>query len=81
MDFTMSDKQTYWRSRVVDFMNEHVYPAEPVWAQQMHDFGANRWQVPAAHEPLKAKAEAAGPRQLLRPSAAVTVHIDQHVSA
>ena len=67
MDFTMSDKQTYWRSRVVDFMNEHVYPAEPVWAQQMHDFGANRWQVPAVLEPLKAKAKAAGLWNLFLP--------------
>ena len=57
MDFTMSDKQTYWRKRVVDFMNEHVYPAVPVWEQQMHDFGAQRWQVPAVLDGLKAGDE------------------------
>ena len=67
MDFTMSDKQTYWRGRVVDFMNEHVYPAEPVWEQQMHDFGANRWQVPAVLDGLKAKAKSAGLWNLFLP--------------
>ena len=67
MDFTMSDKQAYWRSRVVDFMNEHVYPAVPTWEQQMHAFGANRWQVPAVLEPLKAKAKAAGLWNLFLP--------------
>ena len=60
MNFTMSEQQTYWRNRVVDFMNEHVYPAEAVWEQQMHDFGADRWQVPAVLDDLKAKAKAAG---------------------
>ena len=67
MDFTMSDKQTYWRKRVVDFMNEHVYPAVPVWEQQMHDFGAQRWQVPAVLDGLKAKAKAAGLWNLFLP--------------
>ena len=67
MDFTMSDKQTYWRNRVVDFMNEHVYPAVPVWEQQMHDFGAERWQVPAVLDGLKAKAKAAGLWNLFLP--------------
>ena len=67
MDFTMSDKQTYWRGRVVDFMNEHVYTAEPVWEQQMHDFGANRWQVPAVLDGLKAKAKSAGLWNLFLP--------------
>ena len=67
MNFTMSEQQTYWRNRVVDFMNEHVYPAEAVWEQQMHDFGADRWQVPAVLDDLKAKAKAAGLWNLFLP--------------
>ncbi len=67
MDFSMSERQTYWRNRVVDFMNEHVYPAVPVWEQQMHAFGANRWQVPAVLDGLKTKAKAAGLWNLFLP--------------
>ena len=67
MDFTMSEKQAHWHSRVVAFMNEHVYPAVPVWEQQMHAFGANRWQVPAVLDGLKAKAKKAGLWNLFLP--------------
>jgi len=67
MNFTLSDKQVYWRDRVVAFMNEHVYPAVPVYDQQMRDFGANRWQVVPVLEDLKAKARAAGLWNLFLP--------------
>ena len=29
MDFTLSDKQVFWRDRVGAFMDEHIYPAVP----------------------------------------------------
>jgi alkylation response protein AidB-like acyl-CoA dehydrogenase len=67
MDFSMSERQTYWRNRVVDFMKEHVYPAVPVWEEQMHAFGADRWQVPAVLHGLKAKAKDAGLWNLFLP--------------
>ncbi len=60
MNFTLSDTQIYWRDRVVAFMNEHVYPAVPVFDAQMKAFGENRWQVVPIVEELKAKAKAAG---------------------
>ena len=53
MDFTMSEKQAYWRQRVIDFMTAHVHPAVPVFNQQMKDFGENRWQVVPIVEDLK----------------------------
>ena len=56
MDFTMSERQTYWRDRVVAFMDEHVYPAVPTYDAQMEAFGANRWKVVPVVEELKAKA-------------------------
>jgi alkylation response protein AidB-like acyl-CoA dehydrogenase len=67
MNFTLSDKQVHWRDRVIAFMNEHIRPAVPVYAQQMKDFGENRWQVVPIVEALKAKAKAAGLWNLFLP--------------
>jgi acyl-CoA dehydrogenase len=67
MNFTMSDKQVYWRDRVVAFMEQHVYPAVPLVGQQMAAFGENRWQVIPAIEELKLKAKAAGLWNLFLP--------------
>ena len=67
MNFTMSEKQAYWRDRVIAFMNEHVYPAEATYDAQMEAFGANRWQVVQVLEELKAKAKKAGLWNLFLP--------------
>jgi alkylation response protein AidB-like acyl-CoA dehydrogenase len=63
----MSEKQSYWRDRVIAFMNEHVYPAEATYDAQMDGFGANRWQVVPVLEELKAKAKKAGLWNLFLP--------------
>jgi len=34
MDFTYSDSQKHWIDRVSRFMDEHVYPAVPVYEQE-----------------------------------------------
>jgi alkylation response protein AidB-like acyl-CoA dehydrogenase len=67
MNFSMSEKQSYWRDRVIAFMNEHVYPAEATYDAQMEGFGANRWQVVPVLEELKAKAKKAGLWNLFLP--------------
>nr|MCU0924124.1 acyl-CoA dehydrogenase family protein [Burkholderiaceae bacterium] len=67
MNFSMSEKQSYWRDRVIAFMNEHVYPAEATYDAQMEAFGANRWQVVPVLEELKAKAKKAGLWNLFLP--------------
>ncbi|MBL8350186.1 MAG: acyl-CoA dehydrogenase family protein [Burkholderiaceae bacterium] len=67
MNFTMSDKQQYWRDRVVAFMNEHIYPAVPVYEAQMKAFGNDRWQAVPVLEELKAKAKPAGLWNLFLP--------------
>ena len=70
MDFSMSERQRYWRDRVIAFMNAHVYPAMPTYDAQMEGFGSNRWQVVPVLEELKAKAKADGLWNLFLPPSA-----------
>ena len=35
MDFDYSPRQNEWMKKVGDFMNAHIYPAEPTYAKQM----------------------------------------------
>ena len=70
MDFSMSERQRYWRDRVIAFMNAHVYPAIPTYDAQMEGFGSNRWQVVPVLEELKAKAKAEGLWNLFLPPSA-----------
>jgi alkylation response protein AidB-like acyl-CoA dehydrogenase len=67
MNFSLSERQIYWRDRVVAFMKEHIYPAVPVYQAQMKGFGENRWQVIPIVEELKEKAKAAGLWNLFLP--------------
>ena len=67
MNFTMSERQTFWRARVIAFMNQHVYTAVPTYHEQMKGFGENRWQVVPVVEALKAKAKAEGLWNLFLP--------------
>ena len=67
MNFTLSERQEFWRARVVAFMNEHVYPAVQTYHAQMKGFGENRWQVVPIVEALKAKAKAEGLWNLFLP--------------
>ncbi|QCK85954.1 acyl-CoA dehydrogenase [Phreatobacter aquaticus] len=67
MDFSMSERQRYWRDRVVAFMNQHVYPAVPTFDAQTEAFGADRWQIAPVLEDLKAKARKEGLWNLFMP--------------
>jgi len=74
MDFDISPKQREFRDRVVAFMHEHVYPAVPVYDEQMS--GENRWIVVPVLEELKAKAKAAGLWNFFMPPHSGQVHVD-----
>ena len=55
MDFDYTPKQKEWMKRIGDFMDAHIYPAEPVYAAQMDEARAkgNPWIVVPVVEELK----------------------------
>ena len=66
MHFEHSDKAKEYIERVQAFMDAHVYPAEPVYYQQMEE-AEDRWQIPPIIEELKVKAREAGLWNLFLP--------------
>ena len=67
MIFEHNERTKELIARVEAFMDAHIYPNEATYAQQMEDFGENRWQVPAILEELKEKAKAEGLWNLFLP--------------
>src|SRR5947208_7892163 len=57
MNIETSAKVKDLQQRVQSFMDEHIYPGERVYHEQL---SANRWQTPPIMEHWKAKARAAG---------------------
>ncbi|MAZ88053.1 MAG: acyl-CoA dehydrogenase [Cellvibrionaceae bacterium] len=57
MDFEYSDKVKELLEQVRSFMQEHIYPNEALFHEQISE---NRWETPAILEELKAKAKAQG---------------------
>lgn len=58
MDFAFNERTIELRDLVRAFIEEHVRPAEKVYAEQTEDGG--RWCAPPVMEELKAKAKAEG---------------------
>ncbi|MDP1693550.1 MAG: acyl-CoA dehydrogenase family protein [Burkholderiaceae bacterium] len=69
MDFAYSERTVALQARVSAFMAEHVYPAEPVYWQQLeaNTAAGKRWQPLVVIEALKPKARAAGLWNLFLP--------------
>ena len=67
MDFDYSQKTKDYLARLTAFMDEHVYPNEHLYHQQI-DEAPSRWQVPPIMEQLKEKARAAGLWNLFMPN-------------
>ncbi len=65
MDFEHSERVEELRGQLTAFMDEHVYPAEPVYDAQVAQ--GQRWAQPAVMEELKAKAREAGLWNLFLP--------------
>ncbi len=65
MQFEFSTKVKDLQKRLQDFMNEHVYPNEQLYYQQISE--GDRWQPVGIIEELKPKARAAGLWNLFLP--------------
>jgi acyl-CoA dehydrogenase len=59
MDFKPSPRCIEFQERLSAFMDEHIYPAEPVYERQLRESGDPHHQ-PAVMEELKARAREAG---------------------
>ena len=68
MDFEPSQRCVEYRERLSAFMDEHVYPAETVYAQQLRDSGDPHHQ-PQVMEELKALARERGLWNMFLPDA------------
>ena len=66
MDFELTDRAKDFRERLLVFMDEHVHPAEPVWAEQVAAAGTPHVHPPVI-EDLKAEAKRRGLWNLFLP--------------
>ncbi|AWB90949.1 acyl-CoA dehydrogenase family protein [Aeromicrobium chenweiae] len=66
MQFEKSDRGTKYAELLQAFMDEEIYPAEPVYAQQMRDSGDPHFYPPVLDE-LKKEAKARGLWNLFSP--------------
>jgi acyl-CoA dehydrogenase len=64
--FETSDRAKQYQTDLLDFMESHIYPAEPVYEQQMRDAGDPHFQPPIVEE-LKAEARRRGLWNLFHP--------------
>jgi acyl-CoA dehydrogenase len=65
MNFEYSDKVKDLQKRLMDFMDEHIYPEEKTFFEQVDE--GDRWQPVPIIEELKPKAKAAGLWNLFLP--------------
>jgi acyl-CoA dehydrogenase len=68
MDFEPSQRCSEFKERLTAFMDEHVYPAEAIYEQQLHASGDPHHQ-PQVMEELKATAREAGLWNMFLPDA------------
>jgi len=74
MDFEFSPRQKELVARLSAFMEEHVYPAAPVYDAQQAE--GDRWKILPVIEELKAKAKAAGLWNLFMPPSSGHAQVD-----
>ncbi len=67
MDFRFSEKVENYRTRLLALMDEHVYPNERTYFDQLE--AGDRWKTPAIMEELKARVRAAELWNLFLPDA------------
>jgi acyl-CoA dehydrogenase len=68
MEFEPSQRCSEFKDRLVAFMDEHVYPSEAIYHEQLHDAGDPHHQ-PQVMEELKGRAREAGLWNMFLPDA------------
>jgi acyl-CoA dehydrogenase len=66
MDFVLSPRARMYADHLTEFMDKHVYPSEPIFAEQL-ERQPSRWQMPPIMEELKEKARERGLWNLFLP--------------
>jgi alkylation response protein AidB-like acyl-CoA dehydrogenase len=74
MDFDLTERQTYWRDRVRDFIESHVRPRDAECKEQHRE--GDRWKVIPVIEEEKKRAKAAGLWNLFMPPGSGRPHVD-----
>ena len=77
MDFTLTERQSYWRDRVKAHIDQYVRPrVKDYYAEQAT---GDRWKVLNVIEEEKARAKAAGIWNLFMPPQGNNPHLDSSV--
>ncbi len=74
MDFTLSERETYFRDRVRDFIDQNIRPRQSDYDAQAHE--GERWKVIPVIEEMKEKAKAAGLWNFFMPPHSGQTHVD-----
>ena len=74
MDFTLSERETYWRERVRTFIDREIRPRQDEHDAQAHE--GERWKVIPIIEEVKAKAKTAGLWNFFMPPQSGQSHVD-----
>ena len=74
MDFSFSDRETYFRDRVRDFIDQNIRPRQADYDAQAHH--GERWKVIPVIEEMKEKAKATGLWNFFMPPHSGQTHVD-----
>ncbi len=75
MDFTLTERETYFRDRVKAFIDAEIAPRQAEYHEQTNT--GDRWKVIPVIEEVKAKAKAAGLWNFFMPPHSGQTHVDE----
>lgn len=74
MDFTLTERETYFRDRVKSFIDTRIRPRNDEYKKEA--YSGDRWAVNAVLEEVKAEAKAAGLWNFFMPPHSGQTHVD-----
>ena len=74
MDFTLSERETFFRDRVRKFISQEIAPRQAEYGAQAHE--GERWKVIPVIENVKERAKAAGLWNFFMPPHSGQTHVD-----